>query len=52
VREAAAVDDGRDGFVAFVVPDQSFLDGISGRGSAGTTLLEPVINFIPLFAFA
>ena len=39
VREAAAVDDGRDGFVAFVVPDQSFLDGISGRGSAGTTLL-------------
>jgi len=39
VREAAAVHDGHDGFVAFVVPDELLMDGISVRGTAGSTLL-------------
>ncbi len=37
VREAAVVHDGRDGFVAFVVPDDAYLDDLSGRGTKGAT---------------
>ena len=39
VRKAALVDDGGDGLVAFVVPDDSYLDEILGRGTAGSTVL-------------
>lgn len=39
VREAALVDDGSGGFVAFVVPDDSYMDEALGRGTAGSTVL-------------
>jgi SAM-dependent methyltransferase len=39
VRKAAVVHDGRDGLVAFVVPDDAYLDDVSGRGTKGATVL-------------
>ena len=40
VREAAVVRDGRDNLVAFVVPDDAYMDNIMGRGSAGITVID------------
>ncbi len=39
VREAALVDDGCGGFVALVVPDDSYMDEVLGRGTAQSTVL-------------
>ena len=39
VREAALVDDGCGGFVALVVPDDSYMDEVLGRGAAESTVL-------------
>ncbi len=40
VREAALVDDGCGGFVALVVPDDSYMDEVLGRGAAESTVLS------------
>ncbi len=39
VRKAALVDDGGDGLVAFVVPDEAYMDEVMGCGLAGSTVL-------------
>jgi ubiquinone/menaquinone biosynthesis C-methylase UbiE len=39
VREAAVVHDGRDGFAAFVVPDDLYMDDVAGRRAEGSTIL-------------
>ena len=39
VREAAVVRDGRDGLIAFIVPDDEYMDCFLGRGKAGSTVL-------------
>jgi len=39
VRQASLVDDGGDGIVAFVVPDDSYMDEVLGREMAGSTVL-------------
>jgi SAM-dependent methyltransferase len=39
VREAAVVHDGRGGLLAFVVPDDAYLDEVLGRGIAAATIL-------------
>jgi SAM-dependent methyltransferase len=40
VEDSAAFQDVRDGWVAFVVPNNAYLDNISGRGDAGSTVLN------------
>ena len=40
VRDTTVVLDDRDGWVAFVVPNGAYLDDISGRGTAGSTVLS------------
>jgi ubiquinone/menaquinone biosynthesis C-methylase UbiE len=39
VREAAAISDGSGGFIAFVVPDDVYVDDVLGRGAAGSSLV-------------
>jgi ubiquinone/menaquinone biosynthesis C-methylase UbiE len=39
VLKAALVDDGGEGLIAYVVPDDSYLDEILGRGTAGSAVL-------------
>src|ERR1700674_4857324 len=40
VRDTTVLLDDRDGCVAFVVPNDAYLDDISGRGDAGSTVLS------------